>query len=222
MSTTLRDFVTDNAQTPGGGAFQLESRKTLEVKVDGAVWAKAGSMIAYRGELAFKRRSGGAARWLKKALTGEGATTMRVEGRGLLYLADQGKEIHVLELGAGEALSVNGHDVLAFEESVTWDITMMKRVAGMLGGGLFNMRLEGPGLIAFGTHGKPLVLQTPVVTDPQATVAWNASLSPDLRTDLTLGALVGRSAGETFQMDFREPRGFVVVQPFEAGGAGPA
>ena len=219
---TLRDFVTDHAQTPGGGAFQLEGRKTLEVKVDGMVWAKAGSMIAYRGELAFRRSAGGAARWLKKAFTGEGATTMRVEGRGLLYLADQGKELHVLELGAGEALSVNGRDVLAFEESVSWDITMMRRVAGMLGGGLFNMRLEGPGLIAFGTQGRPLVLQTPVVTDPQATVAWNAALSPELKTDLSLGALIGRTAGETFQMDFREPHGFVVVQPYESGGAGPA
>lgn len=218
---TLRDFVTDHAQTPGGGAFQLENRKTLEIKVDGAVWAKAGSMVAYRGGLSFKRTSGGAAKWLKKALTGEGSRTMRVEGRGLLYLADQGKEIHVLALGAGEALSVNGNDVLAFEESVTWDITMMKRAAGMLGGGLFNMRLEGPGLIAFGTHGKPLVLQTPAVTDPQATVAWSAALSPDLKTDLTLGAFIGRTAGETFQMDFSQPGGFVVVQPYEAGGAGP-
>lgn len=218
----LDQFVADHGQKEGGDAFQLENERLLEVKVDGAVWAKAGAMVAYRGELAFKRNSGGLGKWLKQAVTGESAHTMRVEGRGRLYLADQGKHIHIVVLAAGDAVSVNGNDILAFDDTVTWDIKLMRRAAGMMGGGLFNIRLEGPGRIAFTTHGRPIALQTPVLTDPQATVAWSAHLAPDFRTDVNLGTLIGRSSGETFQMDFRKPGGFVIVQPYEEGGAAPA
>jgi uncharacterized protein (AIM24 family) len=218
----LAEFLESNRQQEGGGAFQLESSKLLEIKVDGSVWAKAGSMVAYRGDLKFKQKHGGLGKWLKKSLTGEGAFTMEVTGTGLLYVADQGKEIHVLELEAGNAVSVNGSDVLAFQSSVSWDIKMMRKAAGMAAGGLFNIQLTGPGMIAFTTHGKPLVLRTPVITDPQATVAWDARLQPGFRTDISLGTLLGRSSGETFQLEFAQSGGFVVVQPFEEGGASPA
>lgn len=217
----LERFVADHGQREGGGDFQLENPKLLEVKVDGAVWAKAGSMVAYRGELSFKRSSGGVAKWLKKSLSGEGTQTMRVEGRGVLYLADKAKQVHVVELEAGRSLSINGNDILAFQESVDWDVKMMKRAASLMGGGLFNIHLTGPGLVAFTTHGRPIALETPVVTDPQATVAWSADVEPDFRSDVNLGTLVGRSSGETFQMDFKSPGGFVIVQPFEEGGAEP-
>lgn len=217
----LADFINENTQKEGGGAFQLESSKLLEAKVDGSVWAKAGSMVAYAGSLKFAQKHGGVGKWLKKSLTGEGALTMEVSGSGTLYLADQGKEIHIVELEASDAISVNGNDVLAFQSSVKWDIKMMRKAAGMAAGGLFNMQLEGPGLIAFTTHGAPLVLGTPVVTDPQATVAWSTRHQPDFRTDISFGTLLGRSSGETFQLDFKKPGGFVVVQPYEEGGAAP-
>jgi uncharacterized protein (AIM24 family) len=71
------------------------------------------------------------------------------------------------------------------------------------------------GFLAFTTHGKPLVLETPAVTDPQATVAWSAHLQPTIRTDVNLGTFFGKSSGETFQMDFTEPNGFVIIQPYE-------
>lgn len=217
----LQQFLSENRQKEGGGAFQLESTKMLEVKVDGAVWAKAGSMVAYRGNLNFQSKSGGLSKWIKKAVTGEGGHTMQVTGQGVLYLADQGKQIHILELTSGDALSVNGNDVLAYQDTVSSDVRMMRKAAGMVAGGLFNVHLQGPGLIAFTTHGKPLVLETPAITDPQATVAWSANVSPEFRTDINLGTLLGRSSGETFQMDFQQPGGFVVVQPYEEGGAAP-
>jgi uncharacterized protein (AIM24 family) len=52
------------------------------------------------------------------------------------------------------------------------------------------------------------------MTDPNSTVAWSANLSPELKTDITMKALLGRGGGETFQMMFQGD-GFVVVQPFE-------
>ncbi len=215
----LSDFLAEHRQKQGGGVFQLENPKLLEVKVDGMVWAKVGSMVAYRGDLKFSQKHGGLGKWLQKAMTGEGAHTMQVTGRGVVYLADEAKEIHVLELGAGETLSVNGNDVLAFQETVEWDIQLMRKAAGLVAGGLFNVHLRGPGLIAFSTHGKPIVLETPVTTDPQATVAWSGNVHPDLKTDINIGTIFGKSSGETFQMDFRQPGGFVVVQPYEEGMA---
>lgn len=218
----LAEFINSNTQKEGGGAFQLENSKLLEVKVDGSVWAKAGAMVAYAGSLKFAQKHGGVGKWLKKSFTGEGALTMEVTGSGVLYLADQGKQVHVLELEASDAISVNGNDVLAFQSSVTWDIKMMRRAAGMAAGGLFNMQLQGPGMVAFTTHGKPLVLGTPIVTDPQATVAWSTKVQPGFRTDISIGTFLGRSSGETFQLEFTQPGGFVVVQPYEEGGAAPA
>ena len=117
-----------------------------------------------------------------------------------------------------EAIYVNGNDILAFEDGVRWDIKMMRKVAGMMAGGLFNVRLEGPGMIALTTHYDPLTLRVtpghPVVTDPNATVAWSGTLEPNFRTDISLKTFFGRGSGESFQMEFNGD-GFVVIQPYE-------
>ncbi|MBW3624004.1 MAG: AIM24 family protein, partial [Armatimonadetes bacterium] len=103
-------------------------------------------------------------------------------------------------------------------DSVQYDITMIRRVAGMMSGGLFSVKLTGHGMVAITTHGRPLTLRItpddPVSTDPNATVAWSGHLMPELKTDITFRALMGRGGGETFQMLFRGD-GFVVVQPYE-------
>lgn len=76
-------------------------------------------------------------------------------------------------------------------------------------------------MVAITTHGQPLTLRVrpgkPVVTDPNATVAWSGNLEPQLKTDIQLRTLVGRGSGEAFQLHF-EGEGFVVVQPYEEQG----
>ena len=88
----------------------------------------------------------------------------------------------------------------------------------MLAGGLFNVRLQGHGLIAITSHYDPLTLrvtpETPVITDPNATIAWSGNLTPQFRTDVTLKSFFGRGSGESIQMEFNG-EGFVVVQPYE-------
>jgi uncharacterized protein (AIM24 family) len=212
----LDQFVSENAPQEGGEGFQLESSKLLDVTLDGNAMAKAGTMVAYTGDISFERKSGGGlGGMLKKKVTGEGSVMMQASGTGHVYLADQGKEIQVLELDAGEEISVNGNDVLAFESSVDWDIRMMDSIAGTSTGGMFNVFLEGPGYVAITTHGEPIVVPTPVRTDPQATVAWSGNVSPSTKTDLNLKSFLGRSSGETFQLDFSGEGGFVIVQPYE-------
>jgi uncharacterized protein (AIM24 family) len=212
----LDQFVSENAPQEGGDGFQLENSKLLDVALDGSVMAKAGSMVSYTGDISFERKTeGGVAGMLKKKVTGEGAVMMQASGTGHLYLADQGKDVQIIELDPGEQISVNGNDILAFESSVNWDIKMMDSIAGSSSGGMFNVYLEGPGYIAITTHGKPLVVPTPVRTDPQATVAWSGNVSPGTKRDLNLKSFIGKSSGETFQLDFSQEGGFVIVQPFE-------
>lgn len=212
----IETFTEENAPIEGGELFQLENSKLLDIEVDGTVMAKAGSMIAYSGDITFERKSsGGVKGFLKKSVTGEGSVMMEAEGTGHLYLADQAKEVQILKLGDSDEISVNGNDVLAFEKRVGWDIKMIKSFGGAAAGGLFNVFLEGPGYIAITTHGDPLVLPTPVKTDPEATVAWSSDVSPDINTDRNLKGFLGRSSGETYQLEFSTEGGFVVVQPFE-------
>lgn len=218
---SVNEFINQTKQQDKGeGLFELETPRMLEVNLSGQVWAKSGAMVSYRGNIKFEREGvleHGIGKMFKKALTGEGTSLMKANGTGKLYLADQGKKISILNL-QGESIYVNGNDLLAFEPSISWDIKLMKRIAGMMSGGLFNVRLEGSGMIAITSHYEPLTLlvtpDQPVYTDPNATVAWSGNLQPDFVTDISFKTLLGRGSGESIQMKF-SGEGFVVVQPYE-------
>jgi uncharacterized protein (AIM24 family) len=211
-------FVDDNAPDEGGDTFQLESGKLLDIDLDGSVMAKAGSMIAYDGDVTFTGKSsaeGGISGFIKEAVTSEGTPVMQAEGQGHVYLADQGKRIQVLTLDNGESVSVNGNDILAFESRVDYEIGTIGSLSGSQAAGFTNVYLTGPGDIAITTHGEPLVLEPPVRTDPQATVAWSGHISPGSHVDNNLKDMVGQQSGETYQLDFTGSDGFVIVQPYE-------
>ncbi|WP_395791211.1 AIM24 family protein [Aquimonas sp.] len=218
---TVSDFLQTTAQKDvSADAFELENPHLLELKLNGRVWAKAGSMVAYHGSAKFKREGvleQGIGNLLKKAVSGEGTRLMKIEGQGRVYLADSGKRVTLLRL-QGESIFVNGNDVLAFEDGIENKITLMRRVAGMMAGGLFSIRLSGSGLVAITSHFDPLTLRVtrnaPVFTDPNATVAWSGNLTPDFVTDITIGTFLGRASGESLQMKF-QGEGWVVVQPYE-------
>jgi uncharacterized protein (AIM24 family) len=218
---SLEDFVGSTIQqNRGEGTFELERDRLLEVNLNGRVWTKSGSMIAYVGAIKFTREGileHGLGRLLKSAVSGENMVLTKAEGQGSLYLADGGKKVSILNLG-GQTICVNGNDLLAFEDTVQWDITLMRRVAGMMAGGISNVKLWGQGMVAITSHYDPLTLRVepnrPVITDPNATVAWSGNLEPGFRTDVSLKTFFGRGSGESIQMEFRGD-GFVVVQPFE-------
>jgi uncharacterized protein (AIM24 family) len=218
---SLREFVQETAQKDQGhGFFELESPYMLEVNLDGMVWTKMGSMVAYVGQIKFTREGvleQGIGKFLKKAVSGEGTKLTKAEGRGTLYLADSGKRVSILNL-QNEAIFVNGNDLLALEQTVSWDIKMMKSITGMLAGGLFNVKLSGSGMIAITSHFQPMTLRVlpdqPVTTDPNATIAWSGNLTPEFKKDISLKTFFGRGSGESIQMLF-QGNGFVVVQPYE-------
>lgn len=220
-SHSLSDFVQSTAQDDRANqVFELENPHLLEINLNGRIWSKLGAMVAYTGQVRFTREGmleHGVGTLLKKMMTGEGTSLMKMDGEGRVYLADKGKKVQVLRL-QNETIFVNGNDLLAFEDGIQWDITMMRRMAAIASGGLFNIRLTGTGMIAITTHYEPLTLQVlpgqPVFTDPNATVAWSGSLAPSLHTDITVKTLLGRGSGESIQMRF-EGSGWVVLQPYE-------
>jgi uncharacterized protein (AIM24 family) len=73
-----------------------------------------------RGDIKFSRKGSledGVGKFLKKAVTGEGMTLMKMEGNGRVVLADRNKRVHVLALQPGESLCVNGNDLLALQST---------------------------------------------------------------------------------------------------------
>lgn len=213
----IDQFTADHVPTETDAPFELENSYTLDVAVDGTVLAKAGSMIAYTGDLSFTGKSsaeGGITGFLKEATTSEGTPVMSIKGTGHAYLADNEKKVQLLELDAGDSITVNGEDVLAFDSSVSYEISSMDSLAGAFAGGFTNVYLEGPGYVAITTHADPIVLEPPVSTDPSATVAWSGT-SPSVQVNKNLSDMVGQESGERFQMDFTGESGFVVVQPHE-------
>ena len=215
------------SQQPG---LRLQNSKMLKAELNGEILARTGTMVAYQGQVQFQALgSGGVGKWLKSKLTGEGVPLMKVSGRGDVFFADRSADVHLIDLEPGDAISINGANVLAFDASLQYDIKMVQGVGMMSSAGLFNCVFTGQGRLAITTKGTPVVLtvDAPTYVDPQAAICWSASLQTGYhRADqLGIGTLLGRSTGEAFTMSFAG-QGFVVVQPSEeppqglAGGQG--
>jgi uncharacterized protein (AIM24 family) len=210
--------------------MRLQNSKMLKIELNGECMARTGSMVAYQGQVQFQALgAGGIGKFLKQKLTGEGVPLMKVSGRGDVFLGDRAADIHLVDLEPGDALSINGANVLAFDSTLQYDIKMVQGMGMLSSAGLFNCVFTGQGRIAVTTKGTPVVLTVdqPTYVDPQAAICWSASLQTGYhRADqLGIGTLLGRSTGEAFTMSFAG-QGFVVVQPSEeppggiAGAAG--
>ncbi len=204
--------------------MRLQNSKMLKVELNGEIMARTGSMVAYEGQMQFQALgSGGMGKWLKQKLTGEGVPLMKVAGRGDLFLADRASDVHLIDLEPGDAITINGQNVLAFDSTIQYDIKMVQGLGMFSSAGMFNCVFSGHGRIAVTTKGTPVVMTVdqPTYADPQAAICWSTSLQTGYhRADqLGIGTLLGRSTGEAFTMSFAG-QGFVVVQPSEefAGG----
>ena len=199
-------------------AVAKQNSKMLRVRIGEPFFARQGAMVAYQGNVEFAFEGGGAGRFIKKALTGEGLPLMRCAGQGDVFLADLAKDVHLLKL-ENSALSISGKNVLAFSASLEWNIERVKG-GSMLTGGLFNTLLRGTGWVALTTDGPPVVLnaaEAPTFADTYAIVAWSAHLQTQLVSSMKASALIGRGSGEAVQVAFSGP-GFVIVQPSEGSG----
>ena len=214
MQTTLGQFN----ETQSQDAFALQNSKLLKVRLEAVtIQAKLGSMVAYQGDVTFEHAgTGGLGRMLKKAVTGEGTQLMKITGTGEVFLADQAQDIHLIYL-ENDFITVNGSNLLAFDAGIDWDIKRVEGASAMMGGGLYNLSLNGTGWVAVLSDGPPVLLNVasaPTFADAQAAITWSSGVSTGIRTDFKMKNLVGRGSGESVQMSF-SGQGWVLVQPSE-------
>jgi uncharacterized protein (AIM24 family) len=200
----------------GQQRFALQNSQMLRVSLGADVLATKGAMVAFQGNVEFHHeKAGGIGKMLKKMATSEDNPLMRVTGQGEVFFASKAGYVNLVEL-TGDAISVNGRNLLAFDAALEWDINRTKG-AGMLAGGLFNTTVSGQGMVALHTIGSPVVLdctQQPTYVDTQACVAWSANLTPSLVSSMKFKSMLRGGSGEAFQYAFHGP-GFVVVQADE-------
>jgi len=214
IEQTLSQFK----ETEGGESFRLQNSKLLKVELAGVeIQAKLGSMVAHQGEVKFEHAgSGGLSRMLKKAMTNEGTSLMKVSGTGEVFLADMAQEIQLLRL-ENETITANGPHVLAFEAGIDWDIKRVEGASGALAGGLYNMELSGTGSVALVSDGSPLLIELDgesTYADPQAAITWSQGVTSSVKADVNMKTLIGRGSGETLQLAF-SGKGWLLIQPSE-------
>jgi uncharacterized protein (AIM24 family) len=194
--------------------MSVENAYCVRYTVDGRMVARQGAMVAYRGEVTIRTKAQGMRKLMKRAVTGEGLPLMEIEGRGDVWLADLAKNVFIVP---GDGLSVAGKSVLCFDESLQYEIRLIKG-AGMNAGGLFNCSFSGDGSIALTADGQPLVIPVtsgaPVFVDTDAVIGWTASLQAGIHRSEGVKSLIKGGSGELFQLEL-SGEGSVIVQPSE-------
>ncbi|MGW2792114.1 AIM24 family protein [Streptomyces sp. NPDC001251] len=212
-------FAIENMAQPAAAAgMTLENAKSIKYAVNGEMLARQGAMIAYRGSLQFERRGQGIGGMLKRAVTGEGLPLMAVTGQGEAWFAHEAQNCFIVDIERGDALTINGRNVLCFDASLSYEIKTVKG-SGIAGGGLFNSVFTGYGRLGLVCEGNPLVIpvspQLPVYVDTDAVVGWTANLQTSLHRSQSIGSMLRGGSGEAVQL-MLQGEGYVIVRPSEA------
>ncbi|RDG37175.1 AIM24 family protein [Streptomyces corynorhini] len=209
------EYLAEPATAPG---MTLQNPKSIKYAVSGEMYARQGSMIAFRGNLQFERKGQGIGGLLKRAVTGEGLPLMAVRGQGEVWFAQEAANCFIVELDQGDALTINGRNVLCFDPTLAYEIRTVKG-AGMAGGGLFNSLFTGYGKLGVICEGNPIVIpvtaQAPVYVDTDAVVGWSAQLGTSLHRSQSVGSMIRGGSGEAVQL-MLQGEGFVIIRPSEA------
>ncbi|MDK1474879.1 AIM24 family protein [Streptomyces sp. 549] len=206
--------------------FRLQGSKVLAVDLTGdTVRAKNGSMIAYEGQMAFKKLTGGGdglRGMVTRRLTGETMAVMEVKGSGTCYLADEARDISMVTL-QNDTLHVESSNLLCTEGGLRTGTTFTGLRGASQGNGLFTTTVEGSGQAALLSEGPAIVLrvteQTPLQVDPGAYVAHTGRLRQELQSGVNFRTFIGEGSGEAFQIRF-EGDGLVYLQPSERNTVG--
>ncbi|ARF57308.1 TerD family protein [Streptomyces gilvosporeus] len=207
-------------EAPNGRRWTPQNAKLIraDLGVDGRpVLAKQGSMVLYQGKVDFGYKGAGFRGRITGNATGQEMQLMRCTGQGQVFFAENGAHVHPIEL-EGEALCVSADNVLAFDESLQYEV---RRIEGhsIPGGALFTMLFQGTGTLVVKTDGTPVVLPVTPTTfaDANAVVAWSAGSQVIISSQVSVRrhAYPGHS-GEAVNLQFRgAPGNFIVVQPYE-------
>lgn len=190
-----------------------------------AVKAKNGSMVAYDGEMAFKKMSGGGEGirgMVTRRLTGEQMTVMEVKGHGNCFFADRASEISLVDL-TQDKLYVEASNLLCTDSALRTGTTFTGLRGASQGNGLFTTTIEGTGRAALLSDGPAVVLrvspQYPLTVDPGAYIAHQGNVNQSFQSGVNFRTFIGEGSGEAFQIRF-EGDGLVYVQPSERNTVG--
>ncbi|MEU5880722.1 AIM24 family protein [Spirillospora sp. NPDC047279] len=205
--------------------FRLNGSKMLAVDLAGeTIRALNGSMVAYDGQMTFKRQgmSGGEGLRgaLKRRIAGEGMTLMEITGQGTVFLASEATEVTLVPLN-GETLFVESESLLALDGRLQTGVQFTGLRGMGTGQGLATTKVEGQGMVAILSDGPAIALEvspgTPLCVDPHAYVGHRGQLQQDVVTDVNWRTVMGQGSGESVQFRY-QGHGLVYVQPAERGG----
>ncbi|KOG85444.1 AIM24 family protein [Streptomyces varsoviensis] len=206
------------AQPAAAPGMTVQNAKSIKYTVQGECFARQGSMVAFRGDLQFEKQGQGVGKFLKRAVTGEGLALMAVRGQGEVWFAHEAANCFIVDLAPGDGLTVNGRNILCFDPTLSYEISVVKG-AGMTGGGLFNSVFTGHGKLGIICEGNPIVIpvsqHSPVYVDTDAVVGWSDRLQTSLHRSQSLGSMLRGGSGEAVQL-MLSGEGFVIVRPSEA------
>ncbi len=201
--------------------FRLENSRLLEVTLQNErVMTRAGSMVAYDGQMKFEKAIlGGEGLFgaLKRRVGGEGFDLMTTSGTGRVYVAQNAAEILLVPL-QNDRIFIESSSVLAFDHGMRSNTVFAGLRGASSGQGLFTTSIEGTGNVAAISDGTAIALEVtqsePLFVDPDAFIGYTGNVRQEFVFDVNWKTLVGRSSGESYQLKFTGG-GIVYIQPSE-------
>ncbi|WP_245974672.1 AIM24 family protein [Thermomonospora umbrina] len=205
--------------------FRLNGSRMLAVDLmNETIRALNGSMVAYDGQMTFKRQGmtggEGLRGFVRRRVAGEGMTLMEVTGQGTVYLAAEAAEITLIPL-QGDTLFVESESLLALDAGLQTGVQFVGLRGMGTGQGLATTKVDGHGMVAILSDGPAIALEVapgmPLCVDPHAYVGHRGQLQQDVVTDVNWRTVLGQGSGESVQFRY-QGHGLVYVQPAERGG----
>ena len=214
----LAELARERAKRPISACpFRLLNESMMQAEVDGLIWLRPVAIAAHQGQLKFARDpellNESLSLFLYKAFTGETSVFAVAQGQGRVYLANGVHRIFFVYL-YNEVLNLQGTAVLAFEDSLEHKVQMIGNAAGLAVGGMYSLRLEGHGWVAFCSCGWPVALpcstEDPLTCLPIKALAWSGRAELKVQADVSRMNLMNRGVADIMQIMFTGG-GFVAI-----------
>lgn len=167
---------------------------------------------------------------LIRRVTGENIPLMKVtlNGDSVTYYASYGQHVVIYKLEAGETISVESENILAFTQDCDYSVRFIG--CGVLSQkGLATSTLTAIGknaYVAVLSNGNPIVLSNvnsneTISIDPDAVICWigNGPCDPQIRADVSWKTFIGQASGESYQFEWNASHPVtVILQPSERRG----
>lgn len=216
--------------------FESVNELTLKITNDGdpqQVYTKAGAFIAgesqggknYQFEKCLLGPGGSpmkaALSQLARRFTGENLPLMIIKSSGpnATYYANLAQHVTVLRLNAGQTLSVESENLLAFVNCKYSVRFLAQGVISQKGLATSTLTGEGSGgQVAVLSDGNPMVLSNMdsghcLTADPDAVVCWSG-VDPSMTLDVSWKNLIGQASGESYVFEWHGGA-TILVQPNE-------